>query len=100
MRFQTLIIAALTGCISTLDCTPDEEQFAVDEVITAEDVTVMVENWGLSDSSQLECEDVCGDVYEQTTGWYTSTVSTCTMSLTDDGGDIQCEGEGFESCGE
>ena len=60
---------------------------------------VMVEWWGLSSSSQLQCADVCQYVYEDRTGWIIAAVSDCTMSLSDTGGDIQCSGEGIEdSC--
>ena len=100
MRIQELIgvtiAATLAGCTSTWDCDPDNEQFVVDGVLSSEDITVIVERWGLTDSSALECEDVCQYVYEETTGWYTTAISTCTMSVSDSGGDVQCEGEGIE----
>jgi hypothetical protein len=90
------IAATLSGCTSVWNCDPDDEHFIIDEPLTAKDVTVMLERWGLSDSSALECEDVCQYIYEGTTGWYSTSVSTCTMSVTDDGGTVQCEGEGIE----
>jgi hypothetical protein len=90
------IAATLAGCTSVWNCNPDEEQFVVDGTLTEEDVTVMVERWGLTDSSALECEEVCQYVYEETTGWVTNTMTTCEMSLTDAGGTVQCEGDGFE----
>ena len=83
---------ALSGCDST--CDPAEEAFAVDEILSSKDITVMVEWWGLSSSSELKCPDVCQYVYEDRTGWVTAAVGDCTMSVTESGGDIQCTGDG------
>ncbi len=86
-----------TGCLSTESCLPDEELFVVDEIVTEKDVTVMLQRWGLSDSSALECEEVCQYIYEESTGWVIDTVRTCALSVTDAGGTVQCEGDGIES---
>ena len=89
-----LLFLGFAGCDTT--CEAQEEQFIIDESLTEEDITVMVERWGLSDSSLLECEDVCQHLYEETTGWYTTAVGDCTMSADDSGGEIACEGDGVE----
>ena len=94
MLLAAAIAVTLSGCTSAGDCFSDEEQFVVDELVTEKDVTVMVQRWGLSDSSALECEEVCQYVYEETTGWVIDTVSSCTLSLTDAGGTVLCEGSG------
>lgn len=97
MRSALLAALLFHGCDST--CEPLEEAFELDDSLTSKDVTVMLASWGLSSSSKLKCADVCQFAYEEQTGWVIAAVHDCTMSVTDNGGEIQCSGDGFEdSC--
>ena len=95
-RALLLAVGLMAGCDTA--CEAQTEAFVVDESLSADDVAVLVEHWGLADSSLLECEDVCQDIYEEATGWLVTAISSCAMDIDDSGGTVTCAGDGEESC--
>jgi hypothetical protein len=104
VRFALLTILStipLTGCPSTWNCDPDDEQLDVDEEVMAAVLDELVQTYGVSNRTQLECEDVCRQVYSDTRGWQTGSIDSCELTLPenpDDGtpGHVTCTGTGYE----
>jgi hypothetical protein len=97
-----LSAAPLTGCPSTWNCNPDDEQFDIDQGVTAALLDALVEGYGASGWDKLECETVCRESYSATRGWEAGSVDSCELTLPEnpDGsgtpGNVTCTGTGYE----
>ncbi|MCA9702034.1 MAG: ferritin-like domain-containing protein [Myxococcales bacterium] len=105
---QALLLALATvplgGCPSTWNCHPDEEDFSVDEAVSAAEIDEIIAA-GYTDQVSWEtvkCETVCDVVYNRVRGWQTAEIETCSLTLPEnpDGtgapGKVVCDGLGIE----
>ncbi len=112
MRVRTAVLSTLalvpvlasTGCSSVWNCNPPEEDFSIDEPVTAKEVDALIEA-GYSNQTRwetVECQTVCQRKYAAVRGWNASGVRTCELSLpeNEDGtgkaGRVTCSGIGVE----
>jgi hypothetical protein len=99
---SVLATVPLTGCPSVWNCHPPEENFDLDEQVTAERLDKVVLAFGVTSWDELSCEDVCSEVYEDVRGWEALEVTTCELTLPEnpDGsgaaGKVVCSGRGIE----
>ena len=77
-----MIITAivLSGC-SSWGCDPAEEDFDVDDELTADDLDQVVESWGLDSWDEVDCDTACQYAYAESRGWEMSETTSCTLTL-------------------
>ncbi len=97
-----LAAVPLTACPSTWNCKPDDEDFSVNEPISAEEIDGIVSAWGYASWDEVTCENACRDVYRRVRGWEAADIDSCELTLPDnpDGtgaaGRVVCAGRGIE----
>jgi hypothetical protein len=105
VRLALLTILAtipLTGCPSVWNCNPDDEQFDLDQEVTAATLDELVQTYGVSAWDQLTCEDVCRETYAANRGWEATSMDSCELTLPENpngsgtAGQVTCTGTGHE----
>ncbi|NVB37274.1 ferritin-like domain-containing protein [Pseudenhygromyxa sp. WMMC2535] len=109
-----LALLPLSGCPTTWNCDPPEEDFDLDEEVSAEEldelIASLIEGGDTEQTSRdtIRCETVCESVYAELRGWRAFEVERCTLTLPEEGADGQdtdttsepgrvvCEGVGIE----
>jgi hypothetical protein len=97
-----LAAVPLTGCPSTWNCNPDQENFELDEPVTADELDELVAGGFASSWETLECDTVCDTTYRDVRGWETNGIESCLLTLphseddTGEPGRVVCSGRGLE----
>ena len=99
MNVTAILLSTLAGCTAGWNCNPDEEDFDLDEELTTADLDAIVEDWGLADWDDVECDTACSYAYSESRGWQMDSTTSCTLELPvdeDNPGSVSCTGHGYE----